>query len=466
MILWAGIVDALHQKGRFYLGVPHITQQLYSQNRPQHLTVASVFVLLAVRLFLLVDRYSVNIFFGDQWEFNEATLFQQHSWLEIFRWQHGPHRQGLGGILSKRFEPLIQWNSCYEAFAMAGVIACACLAALWLKKRLYGKIEYSDIIIPLLFLTPVQYDTLIGATNPSHGPLPLLLVVLYCLAWTITNSHCKYATVLVLNVLLIYTGFGLFMGLVTPLLLGLDFYHHRNRQALISLAIALASMGSFFIGYRYDPAVECFSPQLTRPLQHYLLFVCFMFSSFIQIYPVQALIPAILTGLGLLVLVSLTAGNTFLKLLREKDERLNPLIISAMLGYSLLFCSATAYGRTCLSVAAAQASRYTTYLVLAFFGLYLAALSVKVNIERRAFVCLILLLALLSSARIGSEVQRNMSTRSQQRLTWKECYLSAHSIQECDARSGSFIYWTPEPPDLQSKLDYLKRSRLNLYSGR
>jgi hypothetical protein len=418
-----------------------------------------------VRLFRLVDHYSVNIFFCDQWKFNEATLFQNHSWLEIFRWQHGPHRQGLGGILSKLFEPLIQWNSRYEAFAMAGVIACACLAALWLKHRLFGEIGYSDVIIPLLFFTPVQYDTLLGATNPSHGPLPLLLVVLYCLAWTITNNYWKHATVLVLNVLLIYTGFGLFMGFITPLLLGLDFYQDRNRLVLISLAIALISMGSFFIGYRYDPAVECFSPQLQSPL-HYVLFVGFMFSSFVNIYPEPALvIPAILIGLGLLFLASLTAGNIFLKLLRGKVGWINPLVISALLGYSLIFCFATAYGRTCMGLAAAQASRYMTYLVLVFFGLYLAALSARVNIERRAFVCLVLLLALLSSARIGTQVQRSMSTRSQQRRNWKECYLLAHSIEQCDARSGSFIYWTPEPPDLQWKLDYLQRRRLNLFSG-
>jgi hypothetical protein len=424
--------------------------------------VAAVFVALSIRLFIIVYRYSVNIFFGDQWKFNDATLFQNHSFLEIFRWQHGPHRQGLGGLLSKLFDPLIHWNSRYEAFAMVGVIACACLAALWLKRRLFGEVGYSDVIIPLLFFTPVQYETLLGGTNPSHGPLPLLLVVLYCLAWTIPNNYWKYTFVLVLNALLIYTGFGLFIGLITPLLLGLDFYQHRNRLALISLAIAFISMGSFFVGYQWDPSVECFSPELQSPL-HYVLFVGFMFSSFVKIYPVQALVPAILMGSVLLFIVSVTAGNIFLKLLRDEVAWIKSLVISVLLGYSLMFCFAAAYGRICLGLSAAQGSRYMTYMVLAFFGLYLAALSARVNIERGVFVCLVLLLALLSSARIGTREQRIMSTISEQRRTWKECYLSAHSIEQCDARSGSYIYWTPEPADLQSKLDYLERHRLNLF---
>src|SRR6266700_6261578 len=149
---------ALPRKGKFDPGVPNIPRKLYSRNRLQHLTVSSAFVLLVVRLFRLVDRYAVNILFCDQWKFDDATLFQNHSWLEIFRWQHGPHRQGLGGILSKLFEPWIDWNSRYEAFAMVAVIACACLAALWLKQRLFGEIDYSVVVIPLLFFILVQYS--------------------------------------------------------------------------------------------------------------------------------------------------------------------------------------------------------------------------------------------------------------------------------------------------------------------
>src|SRR6266446_1769393 len=77
---------------------PFPPKDVFTRIKLQHLTVTTVFVLLLARLFGLVDRYSVNVFYGDQWKFDEATLFQKHSWLEIFRWQHGPHRQGLGGI--------------------------------------------------------------------------------------------------------------------------------------------------------------------------------------------------------------------------------------------------------------------------------------------------------------------------------------------------------------------------------
>jgi len=420
---------------------------------------AAVFVALSIRLFLIVDRYSVDIIFGDHWAFEDATLFQKHSWLEIVRWQVGPIRQGLGGLLLKTVEPLIHWNQRYETFGIAAIITCACLAALWLKLRLFGKIGYSDVIIPLLFLTPVQYETLLGANNPSHGPLPLLLVVFYCLAWTIASDRRKYATLLVLNVLLIYTGFGLFMGFITPLLFGLDFYRHRKRLNLISLVLAVISLGSFFISYRLNPSAECFSPQLRGDL-HYVVFVVFMFSSFVKLYSTPStVVPAFLMGSGLLLIASATAANVFLKLLRQGTDSIKPLVASVLLGYSLIFCFAAAYGRTCLGVVA---PRYMIYLIPAFFGLYLASLSVKGNIERKEFVGVVLLVALLSSARIGA-VEGRMSTIHQQRQTWKECYLATHSIGQCDAQSGSFIYNTPEPADLRPKLDYLERHRLSIF---
>jgi hypothetical protein len=422
---------------------------------------AAVFVALSIRLFLIVNRYSVDIFFGDHWDFEDATLFQKHTWLEIIRWQHGPHRQGLGGLLLAIFEPLIHWNQRDVAFGMAGIIVCACLAALWLKYRVFTKIVYFDVIIPLLFFTPVQFETLLGANNPAHGPLPLLLVVLYCLAWTITDDRWKHAGVLILNLLLIYTSFGLFMGFITPVLFGLDFFQRRKRLAAISLGVAVVSIGSFFIGYRYIPSAACFSPELRGDL-HYFIFIVFMFSRFVKLLPTPAtVVPTILAGLCVLSIVLLTAINVVVKLLRQGTHSIKPLVASVLLGYSLMFCAAAAYGRTCLGLV--PAPRYMIYLILAFFGLYLAALSIRDNLQRREFVGAVLLLSLLSSGWTGPVEELEMSTILRQRQTWKECYLSTHSIEECDGRSGSFIDSTPEPPDLKPKLDYLERRRLGLF---
>src|SRR5215471_3917802 len=132
---------------------------------------------LAGRLFLLVDRYAVNIFFADQWEFNDATVFQSHSLWQIFLWQQGPHREGLGGVLSKLVEPFFRWDSRTESFLVAGILVGSTALAVWLKRRLTGALDCYDVVIPSIFLTATQCELIFGDANLALGALPLLLVV-------------------------------------------------------------------------------------------------------------------------------------------------------------------------------------------------------------------------------------------------------------------------------------------------
>src|SRR5438477_13173453 len=75
------------------------------------------------------------------------------------------------------------------------------------------------MVIPAVAFTPAQWETLVGTLNFAHGPFPLLLIVLYCLAWTSTKKEARYQLVLLINFVSIYTAFGLFVGLLTPILL-------------------------------------------------------------------------------------------------------------------------------------------------------------------------------------------------------------------------------------------------------
>lgn len=432
-----------------------------------YLAVLTVGIACAVRLIYLADRYSVNIFFGDQWQFNEATVFQTHSLIEIFRWQHGPHRQGMGGVLSKLLEPFIRWNSRYEAFGIVAIICVSAVLALWLKQRLFGRISYSDIAIPLLFLTPIQYQVFLEIPNPSHGPLPLLLIVSYCLCWTIQSVRWRLTGLLLVNLLLIYTGFGLLMGFITPILVAIEYLWLRTDRLchLSAFAIAALSMASFFIGYRYWPAVDCFSPSLRNPF-YYLLFIGFMLSTFVGIFVRQALVPAILTGLLLLGVFAVSVPLLLNRFYREKQTnfQLN-MVIFALLVYSSLFAFATAYGRVCIGLSQAQESRYSTYLILAFFGLYLGSVSAKLRFERAVFVSIVLVFATLSSLKVRESQYQAMTWLHDHKLAWKECYMALHDITRCDLETGVSIYNSPEPPDLQSKLNVLEAKHWNLYSG-
>src|SRR5207249_4804555 len=172
--------------------------------------VAVAFVLFAARLFHLISKYALNIFFSDQWEFNDATLFQKHTIWQMFAWQHGQHRQGLSALFSKLVEPHLGWNSRTESFIAESIIVAAATCALWLRRRLGGVLLFLD-----------------NRSNAVESRLPRI--------W--------------------------FAG---------------------SLLVSLASLGSFFIGYRFIEDLSCFSLRPTS-FRSYVGFMGLMFANFFAI---------------------------------------------------------------------------------------------------------------------------------------------------------------------------------------
>lgn len=426
--------------------------------------------LVAARLFRLVNRYAVNILFWDQWDFSNATLFQQHSLWQMFRWQHGPHRQGVGAIVAWLIEPMFRWNSRGEAFLACTIFVLAALLALYLKKRLYGPVTYADVVIPLIFLTPLEYESLFGSTNLSHGPLPVLLLVIYCIGWTLPGVGARYVWVLITNFLLIYTGFGLFAGLITPVLLVLDYWTHKRRGApgptlvgsLAALAIAAGSLLSFFIGYKLDPAAACFKP-FSEPLLQYLQYVDLMFVNFTGIKG-TGIFATLLGGL-ILLWIGAALAATLTPMAATKEEGIAGNMVGATLFiFSLLFCANTALGRLCLGLLTAQSSRYVPYLIPAFLGIYFSCLAS--GHKNWKTLGTIGVFAIVMSAALPVRIgDRSMMAQYHNvKNNWRECYLQHHDIQQCDTLTGTKIYPWPESGHLKDKLDFLEEKKLNLYA--
>jgi hypothetical protein len=417
---------------------------------------------LAFRLFLTIRTEAVNIFYWDQWDFNDPILFHPQSLWQAFRHQHGPHRQGLGAFVGLLVGRLSRWNTRSDAFAIAMIVIIASLCALWLKKRLFGFLAYSDVIIPMLFFTRVQWETYLGTTNPAHGSLPLLVIVLYCLAWASPHEFLKYPLVLILNFVAIYTGFGLFLGFVTPVLLALDSYSSiRSKQnspwyPIVACLLSVASLASFFIDYVRNP--DCLSFIHSHPAS-YLAFVSMMFSGFLAARGFYLSTAAGAVVLAIFIVVAFAQLRRFL-IRSDKKENMSAIIL-ALLGFSLLFGSGTAVGRICIESGSGQTSRYMIYLVPAFLGVYFYLLTLEGKL-RKWSIATLLVLSLLASFPTGVA---HKGTMEKAQLDWKNCYLRLEDVERCDEITNFTVYPPPEAAThLQEKLLYLKQHQLNLYA--
>jgi hypothetical protein len=437
--------------------------------RGPFLAVLAVILALGYKFFRFISDYSVNVLFYDQWDFL-APLFQGRTgFFDLFLQQHGPHREGVGLLVVRLLYSVTAWNTRAEALLLGILVFVAMLGALFLKWRLFGGLSYWDVTIPLIFLNLMQFETFLAAVNPAYSVLPLLLVVLYCLALLLANPLVRYTLVLLLNVSLIYTGFGFFMGVVTLGVFALEILRASRRAVAVPPAIpvaglvaAAASLASFF--YRYVPAtaVDCFIFPY-HPLLSYPWFVALLFSAFLGPRGPLLLVTAGGVAAMMFVVAAVTVQITTLVKREEADGRqASTMVITVLIGYSLLFAVNAAVGRVCLGLPlAAQPSRYSMLLVPAYLGIYFFLLSFPVPPIRSAAIPLFLLLLIPEGVTVPSGPAREMA---EGKRAWAACYLKTGDIAGCDKATGFRVYPNPDQTGLPQKLEFLKRHRLSFFS--
>lgn len=416
---------------------------------------------LVVRFYWVVSRYSVNLFFFDEWDVY-AGLFRGWPWWKFFLQEHGPHRQGLGVAVVVWLLRATHWDSRVQAYAIAGAIVLAMLLAIRLKLWLFGPLQFFDVIIPIVFLGLGQWEVLLSAPGPSAQAFPLLLLTVYCLSWLVMKTCVRYTSIVLANFLLIYTGYGIFVLPITLLLLAIDCWQNRRKAAELiapfsALVLSALSLALFLHKYVFNPAADCFHFPYHNPAA-YPWFMGLMLAKFLGIKH-GTMLPGVIGLLVLLIIIAVCVRSLWVLI---KDMNPRAVIVLILTGYTLIYAAAAAIGRVCMGLEAAQSSRNLTLLIPAFIGIYFYLLSLN-PIGKARIATAVLLLAVLPGC-----IQRNhkeIEGFSGMKTAWKACYLANEKIAYCDAVSHLQLYPHPDAIDLSNKLDYLKRKHLNLYKS-
>ncbi len=449
-------------------------------SRGPALLVAGVTVLLSGRLFRLISRYAVNIFFWDEWDLKTVTLFQKNSLWQMFNWQHGWHRLGIGALIEKALDPFFHWNSRIESFALGIIITCAAICALWLKVRIGGRLSIFDVVIPAIFFSPAQWETLYMTPIFSQGPLPFLLVVLYCLAFTCKRNAVRYPLILVINFATIYTGFGVFLGVLTPVLLNLDYWSQTPAKRLPGpyfaaiLLVTFVSLGLFFHGYIPTAGINCYSQFQQSSVRDYAGFLGLIAANFLAFTGHGFFPQAVGLTVFIAILISLVCAVWYLLRRGKGDgspsERTRHVVVTALTAVSLASCMIIAYVRLCAGLQAAEAPRYTVYVQIGVLGLYFYLLGVRQLWSRRLLTSLLMVSASIACLHATRQAMVQVRDGKQR---WKACYLQTENIEQCNQVTGFLIYPLPgqtkrldekrQRLSLREKLEYLKKTRQNLY---
>lgn len=244
-----------------------------------------IVIVATVRLLYYTNHYSVNILYWDEWDFYDA-FFEDQSLIEIFNFQFGPHKQGLAFILTKFIDHYSDWNTRYISFTSSLFLIATAATYLILKQKTIGKIQFFDIVIPLIVLTPAQFSLFSGVPNLSHGPMPVFLISLYCLTLLNSKSWLRNTLLIILTFNLLYSGFGLVIGFITPLLFLTDslfFTKQKNKKetllSLLFLVVSLACIFLFLHDYKHHPNSDIHLLGFTE-LWKYFYFVAISYLNF------------------------------------------------------------------------------------------------------------------------------------------------------------------------------------------
>jgi hypothetical protein len=426
--------------------------------------IAGAFILLAVRLALFIDRYTVNIIYWDQWDFL-GGLFEGAGLWELFRWQHGPQRQGIGNLILAVLYSATGWNGRADAAASAVALLLAALTALWLVKRVCGSLRPWDVVVPLLFLTTSNAETYVVAPNIAHGPLSALLLTAYALALTIRRHWPRCVALVIVNFLCVNTGFTLLLGGITPvllLMLGCAPQLTRRERTIYgtSIAASLGTLAFFFYGFVPQSATDCFQFPSVRPWE-YVPYAGFVLA---RPFGLVAGVDAARLLLGTTAFTTMAGFVAYagLRLFRARGDSVFWGVVASLSGFALLFASATAVGRVCLGIDSANASRYIPYVMPGLLALYLAIRRYASKSPVAYALLPVFLVACV--AKEGDKLSANEAAdyfKYKQR--WRECYLSMHDIGACDAWAGHQVYPAPAATRLQQKLDWLEARRYSLF---
>jgi hypothetical protein len=270
--------------------------------------------------------------------------------------------------------------------------------------------------------------------------------------------------------LLVHTGFGLVAGVLVPVLLGsecVEAWRDGGARAACwpaaGVALSLASLGVFFVGYAFDPAVDDFafpSPQ-ARLYPHY---AALMLANALGAKGTQGAPTLVgLSALAAVLAVALVHG--FALFARRGEARRRSAAIAALAGFGLVFCAATAVGRVSLGLGTAQSSRYLPLVAPALLAVYLHLLTLRSPWLRWPAAVLAAAAIAAGSLKVHPDDARFIAVLGFQKQRWVEAYRETGSVRGADEAAHRRIY--PHPPEqthLEEKLAMLRERHLSFFA--
>lgn len=419
------------------------------------LLIILAYVFFVLRLFFFIAQHSENLLFWDEWDTVDSVIYQNDIG-KLFRYQENEHRIGTGLILIKLLAQSTRWNTVVEVYGIGILLCIVTIISLFLKARIFGGLNYFDVIIPTIFLNTFQIENLLqGFQLTFILPLVFFLISLFIL--TLTESRTKRLVLLFMTLLSAYASFhGLFIGFIVGLYYALLVIKNGKISPGYGFVIVgvLAIIASYFINFNFQ--VSFF-----RLPSAWLVIPAYManqINSFLGLWS---------EGIyrWIILVVSIICFMFLLKLMISRKMSFRKLfVILALFLYSFWFGISTAFGRWHFGVEQAHNTRYVTHMVPLFFGMYLTLQLIRNVFIRRTILLTYICVVIYFTQHDQWRVQYEADQYKQGISMWRNCYLQEKDAVACNRLIEFRIFPEDRINFLQEKLNELEEKKLNLFA--
>jgi len=421
-----------------------------------------------IRFFTFILNFTPNIIFWDEWELVDL-LNKNTDLVSLFFTQHNEHRIGTGLLLFKFLVTFSNWNIIFETFTSGVLIALSSLIALLIKRKLFGKFDYWDVLIPIIFLNLYQWENLVTGFQILFI-LPLFFFFLSLYLFTLPNSLLRNFSLLIISFLSAYSHFH---GLIVSLIISLFFFYNfitlkaQRNSFLAYFVTSFLLPSTYFLNYQREPNFRVKEVNLNFLIgivKYVFLEITRLtgflpkkvFSSFFDFfYNFLIIITAPIISIGFFV---------FSLFMFNKERNLKFMIILFLFIFSLLFATITAYGRIQLGVEGGYTPRYSTFIIPIYLGIFFSLKTLQ-NRQIQTFLSIVLIGLFLTVHFLGDyQNYTHVQERKKGLSSWSKCYLKTEDIQTCNKETQALVYPGENPPSLKTRLELLKERKLNIFS--
>jgi len=359
-------------------------------NKIKLIAFIATFLLIFYNFAFFVGQNAVDIPLWDEWDiFQEIS--QKGNWLHAILLQHNEHRIGVGLTVMKAASHFTDWSQIWETKFVSFQIILSCLILLFVKKRLNQdrKIEFLDILLPLVFLNTLQFGNILFAFQITFV-FPLVFLCLSVGSLLIKNIRLRNLSVVIFSFLATFSSFhGLFVPISFIIFFIWEFITKRQSDIKLFLTTVFfesLAMATYFIGYQNHLQAKL----SLIPDRKWLDFFAVFFSNgffFFDRLPKSMFLQYLLS---LSIIVFMFIGIHHLK--KSRDRVSNSQIGLLLLIYTMIFGLSIIIGRSSFGIAQATETRYVTFSMLVPVGIFFIASDLKW--ENIIKICLIIILAL------------------------------------------------------------------------